>query len=229
MKLWGEALKPPSMDFLWLKTAFWRRVAIPAQFQADSLEPPPGELRPLVDYLRKLDPNVFWDTAAFESAFPHRTEVLSRQETFWLRLLQAIRDGHEVEALSLVNLSAFGPRSWHPPLESALSRVLTYRQRGFVGPPPVAAVEKAAQQQEKHPLFAALDRQAESRRYEIAEPLQRLLHTNYIFAAACFAAGWKLAGLKLLRSRQVPTDAPDWLQEAIGEAFRTVPGAGELR
>ena len=136
MKLWGEALNPPSMDFLWLKTAFWRRVAIPARFEADSLEPPPGELRPLVDYLRKLDPNVFWDMAAFEAVFPHRTEVLARQETFWLRLLQAIRDDHEVEALSLVNLNAFGPRSWHPPLESALSRVLTYRQRGFIGPPP---------------------------------------------------------------------------------------------
>jgi len=229
MKLWGDILKPPSMDFLWLKTAFWRRVAIPVHFQADSLECPPGELRPLVHYLRKLNPNVFWDTAAFESAFPHRTEVLSRQETFWLRLLQAIRDGHEVEALSLVNLSAFGPRSLHPPLESAVSRILTYRQRGFVGPPPVAAVEKAAHQQEKHPLFVALDRQAESRRYEIAEPLQRLLHTNYIFAAACFAAGWKLAGLKLLRSREVPPDAPDWLQEAIAEAFRTVPGPRALR
>jgi len=223
MRIWGESLKPPSMDFLWLKTAFWRRVAIPVRFEADAFEPPAGELRPLVDYLRNLNPNVFWDTATFESTLAHRTEFLARQETFWLQLLQAILDGHEVEALSHVNLSGFGLRSWHPPLENALSRILTYRQRGFVGPPPVAPVEKAAQQEEKHPLFAALDRQAESRRYIIAEPLQRLLHTHYIFAAACFAAGWKLAGLRLLRSQQVPPDAPDWLQAAIADALRTVP------
>lgn len=210
LETWREGLGRPSTDTLWLRVLFWGRVASRDSTDWTGLVPPPGPHRALVDYLMRLKPGRFWDDAAFEAAAERHPELLALQEVFWLRLLQALKDGHEDEALTRLNLERFGHRSWSPPLEWELPRILTHRRIGFMEPAPSDTCRPRCD----HPLFAAMDRCARGAD-DADEPIGRLLGSDEVYAAACFGVGWREAGLALLRAPQFQGAWPEWFLRDI--------------
>jgi hypothetical protein len=186
VRVWSEGLAAPSMGFLWTKTLFWSRVAVPAPVDWQSLVPPQDNLRPLVQSMRTLPASCFWDERAFAPVCETRPDLVSRQEVFWLRLLEALRVNNTGEALSLLNLNRFGRQSWHARLEVALLSLLTYRRLGFVDPALLRLCEGGGSK--SHAFFDSLEAWAAGK--TVSAEFVRVVQSDTAFAAALKAAGW---------------------------------------
>ncbi|MBX7255401.1 MAG: DUF4114 domain-containing protein [Candidatus Hydrogenedentes bacterium] len=191
--VWSQGLTAPSMGFVWTKTLFWCRVAAPAPVDWQTLDPPQDTLRPLVQFVRALPPTCFWNERAFGPVAEARPDLASRQEVFWLRLLEALRTRKTDEALALLNLNRFGRHSWHARLEVALLSLLTYHRLGFVDPALVKLSEGSGTK--PHPFFDTLEAWASGS--AVPPEFVRLMQSNDAFAAALKAAGW-IAAVGLL-------------------------------
>ena len=219
LRVWSEGLAPPSMDFLWLKVAFWRKAALPTQLEWPE-QLPPGTLMPLVDLVRGLPAGRFWDPARFAPLAEVQPAIEGRQEVFWLRLLEALRVKREDEALRLLNLSRFGKKSWHPDLEIALFHIVTYRRLGFLDPK-VGRPESDSPTQ--HLLFDHLHAWAAGDT-EPSPEIERLIRGEEAFAAALLAAGWNEAALQLRRVPLSRSEYPAWYLEELARAERANRG-----
>jgi tetratricopeptide (TPR) repeat protein len=228
LRIWVEGLAPPSMGFIWLKALFWTRVGLRLPISWDEWTPPRGYLRPLVDFIMKLDENRFWDVREFTPIGERQPELLSRQETFWLRVLEALRTRADGEALTLLNLQGFGARSWDPLLENALLRIVIYRLRGILSTSKGSTLDVPGSSKSGHPFFVELDEWTLRSGITPPEAAKRSLQSDHVFAAACFAAGWPEAGLRLLPSHDLPPDTPDWLKTAIEEATQRPAEASDV-
>ncbi|MBN2310748.1 MAG: DUF4114 domain-containing protein [Candidatus Hydrogenedentes bacterium] len=226
---WAKGLPPPTMDFVWTKALFWARAAAPIAVDWAKFEPPDTEARPLIDFLRGLGPGRFWDAAAFEPIALAHPHLATRQESFWLRLLDALGRRREDEALSLLNLSRFGDRSWHEALELALIRVLTFRRLGFMDPSLTGSAPDPRRQAAPHPFFGLLGRWTKGQLDPVPDDLVRLLQTDNAFAATLLAAGWDEAGLLLWRTPIEPGQAPPWLAAAAARALKHNRGTDQAR
>jgi len=224
LKTWTQGLEAPSADFIWLKTLFWSRVAQPVQFDR-AAAPPSGDLQPFVVYLLSLDRERFWNADAFQNIPEAHKFSNKRQEVFWLRLLQALKDGEESKALDLLQTNTFQKKSWGPDIETALKRVLAYRAWSVL---PRSGEEKPAAGSNtglKHQFFAQLDRLAHNdvrnpKAEKIPPGLDRLMRSEDAFAAVFMAGGWMEAALQLHRMPVLPDSFPDWVSYGLTQSLR---------
>lgn len=205
-----QGLRPPSTDFVWSRCLFLSRVVSDAAVDWKSLEPPPGELRPLIDFLMVFEPGRFWNGARFNAVEKRHPALTARQEVHWLRTLESLRTGNETEARWLLSFERSARESWHPPLGAALLRIVQYRQTEFFGPFQTEAKGKTAPSAALHPFFAELEQYARNNGAGMPDSLARFLKSDSIFAAVCFAAGWKRAGTCLARNVSIDADTPAW-------------------
>jgi len=190
LQTWAACTEPPSMDFVWLKTLFWQRVAN-AEVGGALLGPcPPGALARLVEQLRKLSPKQFWDE---DRLAQHTHETRDRWELLWLQVLEALRLGKDDEALTLLNL---GLRSPHPMVENAIKQVLTYRRTGFFEPG-VVCLAANAPAAFRTALFVRLDQWIVGTLEEEPTDLIQMIEERTIYAAICRASGWHEAATRL--------------------------------
>jgi len=227
LRTWAGGLTPPSFPFLWVKTWFWNRVASPAAVKWDSTAPPEGELRPLLDYLLALPEGRYWDEGAFEKVAGAGWLGQRRQEVFWLRLLQLLRDGKEEEAIHLLDLNPFHDRSWRPEIEGAIAKVLRYRKtRSFRPFREFPSVSGPIAGRVRHQLFEELDRLTDRRRVGtkgaggVPEALARLILSEEAFAAVFLAGGWTEAALHLHRAKEIPPEFPAWVAYGLTQGVR---------
>ena len=89
-----------------------------------------GELKLLNDRLAKLPAAVLWDDRILADVPQSGQYVMTRQEVFWLRLIQCLKDGRDRQAALLLRNNPFFENSWAPNLESALKHVLNVRLKG---------------------------------------------------------------------------------------------------
>lgn len=245
LQVWSESLKPPSLDFIWLKAIFWNKVAKPLQFDWKSVPVPNGRLKPLIEYLLKLKPGQFWDTSSFEKLEHYQEFLKTEQATFWLRLLEALKQNKEKEASDLLEYNPFRGVSWNVNLEEALKKILLYRMTAKftsetehpfaieeMNPPPSAALSP-----NKPLLFSQLDYLARSqtgnKKEGIAIPadLKELLKGPDAYAAAFLATGWNEAALQLNSLSIIPKTYPEWFSYELTQAFsqnRGIPAAIEF-
>lgn len=187
---WGEAARPPSLDFLWLKLLFWQRVANDTVGGTPVGSCPPGPLKRFIEKFLRLDATAFWDEVQFES---QAHAVRDLPEAGWLRVLEALRNGAEDEALAQLNL---GLRSAHSVLETALRQVLTYRRTGFFEPGAVCIAANTPSAFH-HPLFVRLDQWINGTLAEDPADLLQLMETGQVWPVLLRAAGWNAAAERL--------------------------------
>jgi len=215
LKLWQACLADPTFDYVWLKTAFWGRLIRPVTVDGDKAAA--GELQPLVRWIAALPAGTFGDTNTF-AQLPHaRIYEGQRQEVFWLELADDLQHHRETKATELLKFNPFHSRSWQPDLESALVRILHYRQHGSLNPEgfqytsPVAATNQ-------HQFFTTLNTLAA--RLKVSTELDALLRGPDAFAAAFMAAGWREAALNLCTPDTCPTNEPSWFAYGIAQSLR---------
>jgi hypothetical protein len=233
LQVWADALKEPSLDYLWIKAIFWNRVVTPIKFDWSSVEVPEGKLKPLVNYLLGLKPDQFWDADSFEKIPSSSKFLKSEQATYWLRLLQMLKNGDEKGASELLEFNPFYAVSWNPELETTLQRILKYRNSGTLN---IEADQDIATQTatgnshnkpivEENAFFTQIATFAKPAEHgkkveKIPSDLHDLLLSKEVFAATFLSTGWFDAALKLNTMRIIPDNFPDWVAFGFIQAIR---------
>lgn len=228
LAVWQENLKAPSLDFIWIKTLFWSKVAQPVAFDWKSTEPPHGKLDPLVQYLLSLKPGQFWDSSAYENVKDSFQYLRTQQVTFWLRLLQLLKDGKEKEAGDLLKFNPFQTISWNPQLEAALKRIIAYRTTGHFNPEAELKEFDKKKEETNKPnvtaenvlFFAQLDALSQASHPAIPEDLQTLLKGPEAYTAAFLSTDWNEAALQMHNLTVIPADYPSWFTPHLTQAIR---------
>lgn len=226
MATWKDALRPPSLDYLWLKAWFWNRMTVPINFDWNSTNPPPGDLTPLVDQLRMIPEGRFLDATNFAALPNSRKLAADRQEIHWLQLCEHLLNHAEPAALDLIRFSRFTPISWNQDLERGLAELLAYRattNRTF-NPPGIQFTASTTPATNRHQFLLLLDKYAieerSGRKPVVPADLDRFLRSPAAPAAVFLAAGWREAAIHLLKIEDFPADAPEWAVYGFTQALR---------
>lgn len=218
LKIWTEQLKTVPQETSWVKALFWSRVAQPIAFDWKAEKIPQGKLEPLIRYILALQPGTFWNNSAFERLPEGQNYLSSQQATFWLRLLDDLKQGKEKEAYNLLQYNPFSSVSWNPRLEQELKRILQYRQKDQFGNEAIKAADS------EHPYFTQIDAIVQNTPQnglpEVPHDLHDLLKGPEAFAMAFIAAGWDEAGLGLHEMQAIPPTYPEWVSVEITKALR---------
>lgn len=126
---------------------------------------------------------------------------LAPQEHSWLQILQQLKEGHEGDALVLLNQSPLDTE-----LTEALKSVILYRTTGEM-PKKIDFIIKKG-----HGSLASL---------------LDVLKGPYGYATLFLARGWNEAAIKLSPLTPLPETAPDWIAPALTEALRHNRGLKE--
>lgn len=226
MATWKDALKPPTLDYIWLKAWFWNRMAVPIQFDWNGTNPPAGDLSTLVDVLRATPPGQFFDPAQFNALPNARKLGVERQEVHWLQLCQHLLHHADGPALDQIRFSRFIPTSWNPDLDRALAQVLAFRlsTNGAFNAPGLQFTASTTPATNRHQLLIQLDQiafeQRSGRRPAVPADLARFLKSPAGPASVFLAAGWREAALGLVQLDQFPADAPEWAVYGFAQALR---------
>lgn len=233
LSVWLETLSKPSLDIIWIKALFWSKVVTPIDFDWSKAVPPSGIAKPFIEYLLKLPKGSFWDQEAFDH-LPNGNLYLSNiQYTFWLRLLEALKNNNEREAWNLVQYNPFSQSLFNPQLEKAVRQILSYRMTGSLNDE-VTIIKNQLREGiytlqnpeliEKQPFFDQLKIYAykeldEGKTFKLPQNIQDLLKSPEAFSAAFFSANWLEAGLELHKMEIMPSSFPAWLNIKIIEAL----------
>ncbi len=218
LQTWSNNLNERSADFIRLKALFWSRVAYPIKINNANSSDISGTLRPLVIYLQEMPGDRFWDNAAFQDISDQQSFLDTRQETYWLRLLQYLKEGQEKKAYDLLQSHPFQANNWSPDIQSALEKVLAYRLGYNL---PVLDVDLSTANtinRERHQLFDQLDQIAKNG--AVTPELANLMHSKEAFAAVFMAGGWVEAALQLHQLAVLPDNFPDWVAYGLTESLR---------
>ena len=224
LRTWADGLAPGTPNFLWVKFIFWSRVFRPVDgpVRAGTAS---GPLASFVVYLGGLPPGRFWDDALFGAKVESRQAARDREEAYWLRLLQMIREGKEKEALEWMKLRHSRSRSWNPELERALYQILCFRRKPAILLAGEGDPSDVPFGRRRHTFFEQLDKvwifACETRVAPSLPPeLQQVVSGNTAFAAACMSGGWIEAALTLWPSDSADAPPPDWVAFGMAQCLR---------
>ena len=221
LQTWREGLSDSTLDFPWLKAAFWGRVIQPAPL--DGSKVPQGDLQLLTQWLIALPADVFWNSNTFAQLPQSARYIRDRQELLWLQVLDALQHHREKDAADLLQYDRFRVRSWEPALQTALRRILHYRQKRSLNPLELPAGNTATSTN-LHPFFIQIEALAKEERTGGKAPvpaeLDALLRGPEAFTTAFLAAGWREAALQLRATNASSAPLPDWLGFGLAQALR---------
>jgi hypothetical protein len=230
---WRQGLPLANSNELWLKALFWSRMTSPMNPEPTVEPPKTGELAPLISYIYHLPKGMFWDDALFEKVPDNSRYLRTRQETFWLRLSQALMDDDEAHAAELLDFNTFHASSWSPNLQNALQQILAYRRYGILHIDEVASSQNLIDKEEVdpgqgpvvHQFFKALKTLAAASpaglpAENVPDDMRSLLTSKYAFPSALLAAGWLEAALVWPLPAALPKDFPEWVAFAYTQALR---------
>lgn len=230
LSVWKKVLDQSSNDFIWLKSLFWNRVAFPIGFQWKNSLDQNHKSHPFLNYVLNLKAGTYWDEDAFENN-PQNLHALSEyQGAYWLRLLQALKDRREHDALALLENNPFEMNSWAPLMELSLRRILNFRKHGSLSiegevPHAEPLLDSLAHPDDIPTLYKELEYFAQQQAisgtsFNLPESMQALLSNQEAYVAALLSEGWNEAGLQLQTTNLLSADFPDWFQRLYVNALR---------
>jgi tetratricopeptide (TPR) repeat protein len=215
--LWKESLQIAPREQALIKILFWARVVAPeSQFT-------PDHYGSFASYLSNMKAGYFWDSNAF-AQLPDREQIAASQPAvFWLRLLDALANRREEEAVALLNNQPQDIDLGHESLRKALQRALLFREKGSSGQKSALAALKPSQPPlvDSPELLIALLNNSEN---SLPEELHPLLASQECFSALFLAAGWREAALQLHAVEPLSREFPDWVALNLTESLKVGRG-----
>ncbi len=218
LQTWSGDLDERSPDFIRLKALFWSQITYPVKISKTTEADLSGDLSSFVLYLQKLPSGRFWDDGAFEKVTEKQAVLEKRQEAFWLRIVQALKDGDEKKAYNLLQDHTFKSNSWSPDIQSALERVLAYRLGQKPPLPDDDYLATGTKTGERHQFFLQLDQMAKTG--VVTPELATLLRSKEAFASVFMAGGWIETALQLHTLPVVPDNFPNWVAYGMTQSIR---------
>ncbi|MBA3816477.1 MAG: hypothetical protein H0X29_08155 [Parachlamydiaceae bacterium] len=224
-----DSLNAPSSDTIWLKALFLSRIVTPINYDWHNNQMPEGELMALVENLKGLPPGIFWNNATFERLPEAAKFINNQQETFWLRLLMALKNNKENEAIDLLQQNPFLTVSWMPELECHLKTVLSFRQvlqqaSSFNGSSEGTKHLMDLRKLDKQSCLDSLTMISKAPldhipSVDLPKSLYDLILSKEVFASLFLAAGWDEAALQLHSLAVIPEELPEWIPLQLTEAI----------
>lgn len=219
IEIWTANIENTSVDFVWLKGFFWSKVLSPSTVSWTEAKPPQGKLQPLLRYLAQLRPGTFWNKDRFNHV-PSKEEYLENYEiTYWLRTLEALRNGDTKEAVAIQGETRFTRAELNPDLEFLFKQILSYQTTGKFDRTSVPR-NIGFNDSVKHPFIAQMEALATSRNPEVSAELDTLLTSKEAYSAALLAAGWPEAAIQLHRIPVYPEQFPSWVSVDMTRAIK---------
>jgi len=220
---WEEALRGPSLDFIWVKALFWGRMIRPLTLAPGST-PPSGHYKPLAEYLRQLPARTFWESEDLRHPPGSRKFGQDRQEVFWLQLAGLLQAHQDKAAFELLSFHRSPAGSWDPDLERALGRILSFRLNQTLNPPGTSFATGGRSSEDLHQFFRQLEDLARREReggrsWKMPADMAAFLIGPSAPGSAFLAAGWREAALTLLPD-PLPAGSPGWLDYGVAQVRR---------
>ncbi len=229
LTVWQKILAQSGNDQIWIKALFWNRVAEPINYVWKHSPIQNEKHKPFMNYLLSLKAGEYWNQDAFEST-PENLDALSEyQTTYWLRLLQALKNHDEQEAMALLENNPFEANSWAPLMEITLHRILNYRKNSTLRIegeiPHSEPILGSLSSQNSIPNFYKELEQLAHQEVNLASlnlptSMQALLNNQEAFVAVLLSEGWTEAGLQLQTLNAFSADFPDWFQRLYINGLR---------
>lgn len=215
IRFWGRNLDDNCADEAWIKFLFWKQVVGPALVQ---IQPPQGSriLQQYAHYLSGLKPGEFWKNDSFQQILYSRDLQKTEQSTFWLKLIQSLKQNKLREAWQLLHNNAFYVASWNKDLEDALKHLLIYRGLGAEEVIPETLsfqMLNIEHSDDFFPLLATLAKHAQpgNPAMETKEELDEFLQSKDAIAAIFLKSGWVEAARHLYPYESPAKHAPEWV------------------
>ncbi len=205
IQTWTNGIKARPQDFLWVKLAFWSKIAVPAKVPPTG-EIPEGEIDSFAKYLVSIKPELFWDNTAFGKLPEYSRYLEERQETAWLRLLGELSAGNDSEATELIKAWPFKTSTWQPETLNTLYSVLIARTTGKFAKPMVTGRSLPA----NHSFIDGINKLAGKPLAKASPETQLLVKSDEVFALIFAASGWSNAADILHRTDVYPSGFPSW-------------------
>lgn len=224
---WTEALKynpPPQVA---LKIWFWTRVFTPAEIEWPETKTSKDPLQALLAYYQSLPEDSWWDEQELDRRGNLGKFLNQHESTLWLRVLDHLSRGEEIQALKLLQHRPIEESGWAPELHLGLLRILTYRLEGFLPEPGMASIAEI-----QHPFFTQIDDAAQKGTIDnpataLPADIAATIKSPFAFSAAFLAAGWLEAAYELSPSDIVPANLPPWVSYGLTQTVRKNRGAQE--
>ncbi len=235
LAVWNLALPLEGSDEIWVKTLFWNKVSVPYKIEWDKLTPPDGKYTALIEYLLSLKPNQFWDAESYQKVPNGQAFVASQQETFWLRLIDALQHDRSGEAADILYYNPFKNVTWSPVIQDLLEKVITFRKTGAFKKENQVTFQtdtpesKQSKETFDHPFIRQLDQLSSHTPMELSKDimpndLRNLLMSPEAYSATFLVGGWLNAALSLNKLAVIPNDFPLWYSYGLTQAIRFLKG-----
>ena len=226
LSTWTEAAPNESTDYIFLKSAFWRRVVGGVGIKLHE-NIPVGPFSELADFISNLPSGQFWDQTSFQNLKDQSFLESARQEIYWLSILQFLKNGDELAALNILKSRPFKSAVWEIYLHETLSSVIRYRQTGRFSSSELFSSSRTLNTEGQHTLIHLVVTflQAESfnsEDVEIDPKLESLLRGPNAYAAVLMASDWREAALVLFSESGdlAFKDYPSWFHYGMGQMIR---------
>lgn len=227
-QLSSQSLNNPTNPSIWVKAIFLNKTYKPSSPLVQSRSIPKSDL---INYLISLKSDEFWNEAKFKTLAVSPETLQNEQATFWLRILQNLKEGREKDALTLLNFNPFEKELWNPNLAFSLKRILTYRASKSLQINDEPETGNPSSQAKIPPFFAELNslaqREKEESELKLSSENENLLNSKLGLAAPFLAAGWYEAALALYPDQKIPKGSSPWLAYSLTQAYAQNQGLKE--
>lgn len=226
---WEKALKLSKSEKIWVNLLFWSKVVRPIKFDLNPSNLRESKLKSFINYLYNLPEDQFWDTEAYQKVEFGAQLLGTEQETFWLRLLQALKENKTKDAFDLIAFNPFRSSSFRPDLEFATASLIQYQNEGNFNLPDVvrgdfmqSIIPSLLTNVQSHQLLKLLSPSKDEKNLDAKT--EALLKSPIAFSALYAAGGWYGASLKLNFPEVVPDEMPSWVPFTLTQALRVIKG-----
>ncbi len=226
---WQHALTLPNSEAIWINLIFWSKIVRPLDFKIDLKTLSGSYLKNFITYLYELPHDKFWDKEKYRSVEKGAELLQTFQQTFWLRLLQSLKDNDLKEAFDLIAFNPFRSKSYRIDLEGATLLAINYQLNKTLDVPDALRndlsinVDPALYTRvESHQLLRLLN--IDKRDALLDDKTAALLNSQSAFSVLYAAGGWFNAALNLNFPENVDPNWPTYTSFTLTQALRVIEG-----
>ncbi|MEM6821352.1 MAG: hypothetical protein AAF558_05365 [Verrucomicrobiota bacterium] len=207
-------------DFMLLPLAFWTKVVGSSISTTIPKPSERGQWNQLVASIQQLPQGTFWNETLFRETLATNGRAENREEVFWLKTIQQLKEGDEASARLLMGSKSTSKLNQQPELLAMLQIIANYRIEGIL--PDVSSFPAIdSDPDSRHSLLSSFLEWSNTAKStpELPAMIDEIIGLKSAYGAAFLACGWTRAGLALIDYSEV-SEIPEWLHYAVARSIQ---------